>query len=1156
MGKHIIAFGLGGIGSRVAEKFSHKIKEKEGSITSVAVDTDRISLGEIESIPNISLSFVDSFGTLYEKFEGFKGALSSTYSNSDGFIKALSMTGSANGWRLKGLYAFNNYLSIDKNREYVKSFIDEITIDNFDQTEIYIISSLCGGTGSSLILPFSLYIRKLIKEKFGTSIKMKALLALPDAFENNFQDDLKMIAYSNTYATLKEINAVDLITKKYSSDEEREKGCFGIHFRIGDESTSGMGLLFDADIKEYQSTEYMPFDKIYLFDKVPGVSLISEHETIMSNLLYGVHAGLYNSNSESLYEGISLTQITHPVDDIISYISKRSLLKDVEEEILPLYTKAENGLNKKIETYSSYGMRLQNLDEEYCEIIRDLVDKNVDKYTSLSKFILNREALTEKGVTDGGINTFLDNVTNAFEKIINPTGDKEFNEEIKEIQKKTDRKYGIFANKEKCIEEIQENVDEYMSLIKRYYLSQAKAFEANRQKMIDMLLTKDGGENPISIVSNFLMSEDKFLHPTIAFANLAKLLGRVNKVLGYVNEDEILIETDIVPKEFLKRDYTSLFSDEGGRVRYKLSTFNLTLFELVNHEGFKLKPAFIDSIITHMQQIIRVIRENFNRAIGKVILDVVTSLFNTYKNLYRVMRNGSRMIGPDVAELYYKDTISNSSVYYINSSTKDKELIFEDYNKELYEDGIKLDSKDQLFGEVIFTEARNLVKEGKENEVFIETAYSIFNKIEAKELEIAKESSYYKEFKAKSVLEVMLVPPYFKTVTDQIIKRDLRVALSVTALPLKYKVLDVQKQVVSDKILNISENVAKFILTNQEKFGIKSDSKEDVVDKLLFSMGILDLDVNISKELNDNDIFVSWRISNIELYDLIKVNEELGSLYYQKYLKSLEFIDLQMTEMRNPHIFNVKYAFTDIPYISPSMKREYYLSTAKALLYSLYSGTVMLQKGKDKDFLVYGGREITPIEMEGTYIEPDDICGLLKWIQAHNGMRIHWSSKYDEIVELQKNQLPVYSFGATANLQRNITVAPIINSFIYNIYKLGDNVGKWMNLVELAYSIKKNEGENNMSGFSSYILEVGDRTLRDFCNFRCFGVNENVAKFLYDRESKYIKTNKMLKLSSDDFDYEDEDLDRDVNKQVDLKKNKDLIDFCNSIEFFKEYYMY
>ena len=287
----------------------------------------------------------------------------------DSAIRSQEMIRGAAQWRKKSYLAFLNAMNKPSSRMAFLTALEKMTIDPNASCEIYVIASIAGGTGSGTFIPLALFVRRYLRRQLGKNPIINAMIALPDIFAESQTKDNKIKVYANAYSILRELNAINLVTRNYNEGRSINKKS-PIRFRIGNPSEPNVGLLFDAGDPAFWTPEAAPFNQIFLLDRITGVNSVKAHNMVLANSLYTLicteigakfdseasnHELLrsQNNGSNAIYAGISTSQIVFPVESVLNYLAHKKTLDSCESEWLILHRAvekkiAENEKNKPL----------------------------------------------------------------------------------------------------------------------------------------------------------------------------------------------------------------------------------------------------------------------------------------------------------------------------------------------------------------------------------------------------------------------------------------------------------------------------------------------------------------------------------------------------------------------------------------------------------------------------------------------------------------------------------------------------------------------------------------------------------------------------------------------------------------------------------------
>ncbi len=187
------------------------------------------------------------------------------------------------------LFAWN-YAKVLRLFEPLRSMVDSKLLKQLGVTEledplVFVITSLCGGTGAGMFLDTAFLLSSLWKRKWNRfNTKVCGLLALPSVFADVSQGTERI--RSNAYASLKELD--HFMNKDVYTDEQ---------------------LAFRGDYPYVEQPErhaISPFDRVFLFDNSNGRVSISSSQVyeMMARYVYllacGELAQDYNSIDNNL----------------------------------------------------------------------------------------------------------------------------------------------------------------------------------------------------------------------------------------------------------------------------------------------------------------------------------------------------------------------------------------------------------------------------------------------------------------------------------------------------------------------------------------------------------------------------------------------------------------------------------------------------------------------------------------------------------------------------------------------------------------------------------------------------------------------------------------------------------------------------------------
>jgi hypothetical protein len=187
------------------------------------------------------------------------------------------------------LYAWN-YAKVLRMIEPLRSMVDssllkQLEVTQVDDPLVFVVGSVCGGTGAGMFLDMGYTMTHLWKRKWSRfNTKVAALLAMPTVFSDLTQGTERI--RSNAYASVKELD--HFMNKDVYSDPER---AFRQEYPYAEQA---------------EPLTFAPFDRAFLFDNSNGRVSVSSAQTyeMMARYVYllacGELAQDYNSLDNNL----------------------------------------------------------------------------------------------------------------------------------------------------------------------------------------------------------------------------------------------------------------------------------------------------------------------------------------------------------------------------------------------------------------------------------------------------------------------------------------------------------------------------------------------------------------------------------------------------------------------------------------------------------------------------------------------------------------------------------------------------------------------------------------------------------------------------------------------------------------------------------------
>ena len=397
MKKNILLIGVGGTGSNAVNTFYKKFKElgnqTDNKVSALVFDTDAGDLKKITDARTVVMADSASVGTICDRFG--KQYLREWFPCDAKDVRAQEMVRGASQWRKKSYLAFLNLMNKPAARQTFISALEDMVQDPGASCEVYVIASVAGGTGSGSFIPIALYAKRYLRKNLGKDPIVNAMIALPDIYADSQTPENKVKIYSNAYAILRELNAINLVARNYNSGLAAKKKA-PVRFKIGHPDEPNVGVLFDASDKKFWTPEAAPFSQIFLLDRIPGLNSITAHDMVLANSLYTIicteigaafdsefsnHELVrsQNNGSNAIYAGISTSQIRFPKDSVLDYLAHKKTLESCESEWLIIHKTVENTIREKEREAKELRRHFSLGDGAYAQMVLEAVEQKVDE---------------------------------------------------------------------------------------------------------------------------------------------------------------------------------------------------------------------------------------------------------------------------------------------------------------------------------------------------------------------------------------------------------------------------------------------------------------------------------------------------------------------------------------------------------------------------------------------------------------------------------------------------------------------------------------------------------------------------------------------------------------------------------------------------------
>ena len=1152
--KNILLIGVGGTGSNAVDILTQKRKEfgnqTDNRITSIVFDTDAGSVENISAATVIPMTDNASVGTICDRIG--TQYLREWFPCDDTWVdyksvRAQEMVRGASQWRKKSFLAFVNLMNKPMARNTFINALESMVANPGASCEVYVISSVAGGTGSGSFIPIALYTKRYLRKCLGKDPIVNAMIALPDIYADSQTPDNKVKVYANAYAILRELNAINLVAHNFNDDNKTEKKA-PVKFRIGDPREPNVGVLFDSEDEQYWTPEAAPFTQIFILDRIPGLKSISAHDMVMADSLYTLictdigaafdseasnHEILHSQSngSNAIYAGISTSQIRFPKETILEYLSRRKALGDCEKEWMVLHRKVEATIAENVQQAKDNNDRYVLKDGGYADLVLKALDGLEENGNGLLvSDMVDRGTASrdEEGNKDGNTSDkFYDYLFGELATRL-PSAGKYLDGAPKKPDKanQTD-KVAKAASDES--ESLLEYFIDCVNYIKRSSTGIAEAvltFDENR----GMALNKS-----LSIIEVILKKDNKFIHPVAAMVQLCRLKLKLaefiekhkSNVWGELKKRVIeelpawAMELDSAPKP--KSAARSAYANSpSGKNRFA------DLCNKPNDYKAKRTDARLDMEILRkdyeslINKINRQAVEQLQYAVFKKISDNLDILIEKYRNFFSRFDKEREELEEETKTVLRKDCGTVDSIINVYSSIADKEEILRDVFKNAGpESEAQLVETDDIAGKGVFATAYGAaVAASKQDETWNEKdsrAYrSLFTNMVAAYREYIAKSDAYAKIASFNVVQAIECSCKDKDKLESEFRTCFSTAQELATPSLRINTGDACGDLVKPSnvvVFMMSLETGKYIKKNADKLGLHLPANQNKESTVIRSCveefvrrysGDDSARVSIVENMPDDVLYCTVEIMDISPLRIAKFDEcGTDNIYFRNYKQALLNAKNYATDMWNPHIGKDLHRRGYLPYMNEAMEEECDIKMIKALLFALSTGGITYTaSGLAMTNDVYSFRYITskgddkrPVfGPDGAMVQMKNVAQLVAWLRNEDDLVDKWSLEFDKAIMDQLNALPnIASNSEVPRLEAAITNSKFISQLKTMLFadpsmKSADDVSAdkkvGLGILEFAYYVRTSEESSKDCDDAERILRVAYDVFKQFCAFR------------------------------------------------------------------------
>ncbi|MBE6631105.1 MAG: hypothetical protein E7623_00225 [Ruminococcaceae bacterium] len=1059
--KNILLIGVGGTGSRAVDTFFKRYqqfgKHNDNHITALVFDTDAGDIKNIDAATPVVMADSASVGTVCDRFG--KNYLREWFPCDNEQVRSQEMVRGASQWRKKSYLAFLNLMNKPLERAKFIGALEKMVADPAAICEIYVISSVAGGTGSGSFIPIALFAKRYIRKNLGKDPIVNAMIALPEIFADSQTPENKIKVYANAYAILRELNAINLVARNYNAGRSAQKKA-PVKFRIGHPDEPTVGVLFDASDKSYWTPEAAPFSQVFLLDRIPGLNSVSAHEIVLANSLYTIlctdigaafdsefsnHELLrsQNNGSNAVYAGVSTSQIRFPVDSILEYVAHQKTLDSCDNEWLVLHKKVEATIREKEQFAKESKSRYTMKDGEYANLVLEAFDDiaaNESNDDIVSLVERGTALYDEKGkkLDATVVDSYFAELEELIKTKITNTEDiaNQINEEFYVDEKAKVTKMEIVPKAIAASEYLLKYFQECVSEIKRTTTSTADSVITLDKKK------QEYAEGKMYFADRILCKKGDYIHPVAAMVQLCRFRKLLTDKIDSRFEEwkEIRARKIESVPEFLltvPEDDTDEIDFNVSKSRYYglgEERFIKTSREEENFNKAKTDPkADVKMIAIDAKRI----AENIcwsaqSQLMQKVFVRIakdVDELISKYRNFFNRFEKEKEELVEATKTAKRKDSGNIDSAINVFSSKEAKERIF----KEIVSEGgpateSELVATDSVVGKGVFESAYKAAIAASSGDNWNDKdskAYkSLFSSMVDSYRKFITKNEAYEKIASYNAIEAIVAScgenPNPKDI-EAAFRSSFSIAQDLATPSLRLKAeCDGEELVQPSNIIvfMISLETGKYIKKHAEEFGLRLPADQTKESDIIRSCseefirtysGNSAARVSIVSTVSDQVLYCTGEIMDITPLRIAKF-DELGAdnTYYRNYCTALENSKKYDTDMWNPHIGFDLHKRGYLPFMNKEKEKQCDDQMIKALFYGFKSEELVYKPGiggdKGRYYFEYKDTRIT--DTEGKLINSKNVAQLVAWMRNETDLVDEWSKKFDEDIARQMTALP------------------------------------------------------------------------------------------------------------------------------------------------------
>lgn len=532
MNSPTLLVGLGGTGSKIVAKVSEMISESQRrNISCVIFDTDANDIPEIKRFhPEIKVVQTSARMTVGEYLEADHYSRDTWFpvnppldrkvlSEGAGQVRSISRLGFESAMRAGGMQPLFDAIQ------------DLYKVDNrkADQAlRVTIVSSLAGGTGSGLIVPVAMFIRRYLEDNFHQNANIsRGFFILPEVFYDAIPSDQRNNLKSNAYASLRELDAFLMKGNKTLSEEYSDS----VRLELPVPGTD-----------RHEDYDVSPYDFCFLFDaqNANGEKLnsLEQYMDHAANIIYSMSIGPMNKRSNSSednvirklakekgrnrYAGAGASRLIYPYEEICKLIGLEWASKSISDQWLgydrQIRAKQDAEARKREDGFPAEEIKSE---PEYVSLIQE--GNNTDK--ALSKYIYNSVERTDIDDARPVYKDYMDALDQQIEKSVYDSGETSLNELLRKIKTQTEINNTDPDEMLDAINDAYKKIQDYKKEAERYINQKSRNLAYSLYKGE----ASEGTSKAPYLISSVIKNGNDYLHPNAIRYLLIKIKEELQK---------------------------------------------------------------------------------------------------------------------------------------------------------------------------------------------------------------------------------------------------------------------------------------------------------------------------------------------------------------------------------------------------------------------------------------------------------------------------------------------------------------------------------------------------------------------------------------------------------------------------------------------------